>query len=471
MLSRTVMTATLLSLAVAGWSMEAVPPAPVIKPTIVPGAQSIAIDAVDLKQVAKARFYVSQDQGKSWTLAEEIVVDQVNPQMPKFAFKPQNDGAYYIVTSTVQRNGSAEPEPKANSIPAKAMLLIVDTSAPVVSVLEAIAEPITDAAATSAVVDVNWVISDPNFASATLEISTDSGATFVSTQAIPATGNTKLTAARGKDGALLIRILAKDAAGNQAPSLVKTVVLPQPPDPEKALAVAVSSLPTLAEVQPLPETAAKPTDATGPATGSATGTAAPPAASTGVAGSSAAGTAGQSATTTAPAPVATAPTTTSRNVTPPPNTTFLNAAAAAPILDEARSLRDAGDVDGALSRYLRLHDSAVAQTAVSEELAMLNTAGDQAAVAEITQNLPVHLRDDDVRLMQGNALLKLGRPADAEAVLLRVRSSSAEARPATLALGKAYLALGKIAASTRIFEKLAKGDDAVAQEAKQLRGK
>ena len=461
MTSRTVMTATLLSLAVAGWSMETLPPAPVIKPTIVPGAQSIAIDAVDLKQVAKARFFVSQDQGKSWTLAEEIVVDPVNPQMPKFAFKPQNDGAYYIVTSTVQRNGSAEPEPKANSIPAKAMLLIVDTSAPVVSVLEALAEPLIDATATSAIVAVNWVINDPNFLTATLEISTDRGASFVSTQAIPATGNTKLTAARGKVGELLIRILAKDAAGNQAPSLVKTVILPQPPDPEKALAVAVSSLPTLAEVQPLPEAPAKPAEATTASTGTA------PANATGTPGTGV----GQQTATTPLATAPVAPATTARAVTPPANTTYLTAAAAAAVLDEARSLREAGDVDGALSRYLRLHDSEVAQTAVSEELIMLGAADDYAAVAEIAQNLPLQLRDDDVRLLHGNALLKLGRAADAEAVLLRVRSSSAEARPATLALGKAYLALGKTAASTRIFEKLAKGNDAVAQEAQQLRGK
>ena len=470
MTSRTVLTATLLSLAVAGWTMEATPaPAqqpPVIKPTIVAGEQSIAIDAVDLKQVAKARFFVSQDQGKTWTLAQEITVDPANPQMPKFAFKPQSDGAYYIVTAIVHRDGTTEPEPKANSIPAKALLLVVDASAPVVSMLEAVAEPVTDPAATSAVVDVNWVITDANFASATLEISTDGGATFVSAQAIAATGSTKLTAARnGKDGALLIRILAKDAAGNQAPSLAKTVILPQPPDPEKALVVAVSSLPTLAEVQPLPDAPAKPADAAAPAAGTA-------AAGTAAAGTSTAATPATGAPAAAPAaPVATAPTTTKRTLTPPANTTFLAAAAAAPILDEARSLRDAGDVDGALSRYLRLHDSAVAPTAVDEELAMLSTAGDQAAVAGIAGDLPPELRGDAVRLAQGKALLALGRPADAETTLLRVRAGSDEAREATLTLGKAYLALGKTAASTRIFEKLAKGDDAVAQEAKLLRGK
>lgn len=463
MTSRTPLTTTLLSLlsiAATGWSMETPPPAAVVKPTIVAGEQSIAIDAIDLKQVAKARFYVSQDQGKTWTLAQEIVVDPANPQLPKFAFKPHNDGAYYIVTATVHRDGSSEPEPKPNSIPAKALLLVVDASAPVVSTLEAIAEPVTDPNATSAIVDVNWVITDANFASATLEISTDSGASYVSTQTIPATGNTKLTAARGKDGTLLIRILAKDAAGNQAPSLAKTVILPQPPDPEKALVVAVSSLPTLAEVQPLPDAPAKPANA--PAAG---------ASSSGPAAAAPSSPGKTAAPAPTPAPVATASTSTSRTLTVPSNTVFLDEAAAVPILAEARALSNAGEVDGALSRYLRLHDSAVAQIAIAEELAMLSKVGDQAAVAGIAGDLPLELRSDTARLAYGNALLQLGRPAEAEAVLLRVRSNAEEARAATLCLGKVYLALGKTAASTRIFEKLAKGSDAIAQEAKLLRGK
>src|SRR5207245_507655 len=84
MTRRTALTASLLSLAAAGWAMDPAPvpptattPAPaatapaatggpLIKPTVVPGEQSIAIDAGDLKQVAKARFFVSRDEGKTW---------------------------------------------------------------------------------------------------------------------------------------------------------------------------------------------------------------------------------------------------------------------------------------------------------------------------------------------------------------------------------------------------------------------
>lgn len=476
---RTVLSATLLAAASVAWAMEPGPTTPVIKPTIVSGEQSIAIDAGDLKQVAKARFYVSRDQGKTWALAQEIPVDAANPQVPRFAFKPQGDGSYYIVTATVYRDGRAEAEPKADSIPAKALLLVVDTTPPVVSSLEANAEPVTDPNATTTAVTVTWAISDVNFTSATLDLSSDGGASFTAAQTIAATGTAKLTVpVKTKDGTIQLRIVAKDAAGNQAPSLAKSVTLPQPPDPEKALAVAVGSLPTLAEVQPPPEIVAapaKPVDGK-PADGKSTdgkstdskpadGTVAPATAAT-------ATTDGKPATPAADAkPVATAPTTTARVVTVPANTTFLANPGAENQLTAARALRDGGEVDSALTIYLRLHDSAVAKTAVGEELAMLAKAGDAAAVVAISDALPPELRTDAVRLAHGKALLAVGRATDADAQLLRVRKGSDESREALLFIGKSAAAQGKTAIATKIYEKLATGDDAVATEAKLLRGK
>lgn len=460
---RDLLSASLLSIAAASWAMEPGPAAPVIKPTIVAGEQSIALDTADLSQVAKARFFVSADQGKSWTLAQETPVDPANPKPPVFAFRPAADGAYYIVTGTVAKNGTAEAAPAAGSIPGKALLLVVDSTPPVVSTLDAVAEPVTDPKATSAVVNITWAITDANFASASLELSVDGGASFTPTQAIAATGSAKLTIALTKDHTAQLRIVAKDAAGNQAPSLAKTIALPVPPDPEKALDAAVKSLPTLADVQPPPDVVKPIEVAAAPGeTKTADGAATPAAAGEKPA---------EPAKSTPPAPVATAPATTTRPVSAPTGGAFLAGTAAEAELDKARDLRDALNTDEAHATYLRLQDSTVAKTATAEDVVMLGAAGDHAAVAGVVDNLRPELRTDTVRLQHGKSLLALGRPADAEQTLVKVRKGSDEAREALLNLGKAAFAQGKIAISTKIYEKLAAGDDAVAAEAKLLRGK
>ncbi len=472
---RTVLTASLLSIAAASWGMEKAPAAPPVKPTFVTGEQSIAIDTGDLKQVAKARFYLSRDEGQTWTLAQETVVDAAAPKAPVFAFKPQGDGSYYIVTATVYRDGRSEAEPAPKSIPGKALLLVVDSTPPVVSTLEATAQPITEPAATTAVIDVTWAITEPHFASATLDVSLDGGASFTANQTIAVSGTARLTVDRPKDNAVQLRITAKDTAGNQAPSLAKVVTLPLPPDPEKALATAVSKLPTLADVQPPPDVPAVAATTAAAAVGTGTGTDTAPAAAGTTSAATTPATPGETTTATpAPTPAVSGPvasSTTDRAVMPPTGTTFLAGEKADSALAEARKLAEAKDVDGAHTIYLRLQDSAVARQAVAEDLAMLRTAGDAAAVVGIAEGLRTELRTDTVRLEQGKAQLAMGRAAEAEQVLRTVRKGSDEAREALLSIGKAAFAQGKIAISTKIYEKLAAGDDAIAAEAKLLRGK
>jgi hypothetical protein len=466
-LTASLLTASMLAAGTSSWGMEKAPAAPPVKPTFVTGEQSIAIDTGDLKQVAKARFYLSRDEGQTWTLAQETVVDAAAPKAPVFAFKPQGDGSYYIVTATVYRDGRSEAEPAPKSIPGKALLLVVDTTPPVISTLEATAQPITDPAATSAVIDVTWAITEAHFASATLDVSLDGGASFTPNQTIAASGTAHLTLDRPKDNTVQLRITAKDAAGNQAASLAKVITLPLPPDPEKALATAVSKLPTLADVQPPPDVpAVAATTAASATTPAPTGAGTAPAATT---------TATPDVTpAAAPAPVASGPvasSTTDRAVLPPSGTTFLTGEKAESALDEARKLAEAKDVDGAHTLYLRLQDSAVAKQAVAEDLALLRTAGDAAAVVGVAEALRTELHTDPVRLEQGKAQLAMGRPVEAEQVLRTVRKDSDEAREALLYIGKAAFAQGKIAISTKIYEKLAAGDDAIAVEAKLLRGK
>ena len=449
---RALLSASLFAIASQLGAMEPGPSTPLIKPTLVTGEQSISLDTADLSQVAKGRFYVSRDGGATWTLAQETAVDPAKPLTPVFAFKPQGDGSYYIVTATVSKNGTAEAAPAPGSVPGKTLLLVVDSTPPVVATLDAVPEAVTDSNATAVSVNVTWAITDANFQSASLELSVDGGASFVATQAITTSGTVKLTVPRTRDNTAQLRIIAKDAAGNQAPSLAKTIALPVPPDPEKALDAAVKGLPTLADVQPVPD--AVPALATGT----------PPAASR------------ASATTSPPvAPVSdtkpTVPTTTDRTITPPAKTTFLAGQAAEDQLGHARDLRDAKDLDGAHAVYLRLQDSTVAKIAVAEDLLMLANAGDHAAVATIAESLRPELRTDAVRLQQGKSLILLGKPAEAEQALLGVRKGADEAREALLYIGKASFAQGKTAIATKIYEKLATGTDAIAEEAKLLRGK
>ena len=118
-----------------------------------------------------------------------------------------------------------------------------------------------------------------------------------------------------------------------------------------------------------------------------------------------------------------------------------------------------------------MEDSSVAKTAVAEDLSLLASVGDHAAVALIAESLRPELRTDAVRLLQGKSLLLLGKPTEAEKALLGVRKGSDEAREALLYIGKASFAQGKTAISTKIYEKLATGTDAIAEEAKLLRGK
>ena len=468
---RALLSASLFAIASQLGAMEPGPSTPLIKPTLVTGEQSISLDTADLSQVAKGRFFISRDGGATWTLAQETAVDPTKPVTPVFAFKPQGDGNYYIVTATVSKNGSAEAAPAPGSVPGKALLLVVDATPPVVATLEAVPEPVTDPNATAVTVNVTWAITDANFQSATLELSIDGGASFVAAQAIAASGTVKLTVPRTRDNSAQLRIIAKDAAGNQAPSLAKTIALPVPPDPEKALDAAVKGLPTLADVQPVPDaapviaasTAAAIVTSAKPATSAATSTSAPAAAST-------------SATATPPAPLITetqptVSTTTDRTITPPAKTTFLTGQAAEDQLGHARDLRDAKDIDGAHAVYLRLQDSTVAKIAVAEDLSMLASVGDHAAVATIAESLRPELRTDAVRLLHGKALLLLGKPAEAEKTLLGVRKGSDESREALLFIGKASFAQGKTAIATKIYEKLATGSDAIAEEAKLLRGK
>src|SRR5450432_1958 len=49
-------------------------------------AHRIRLDVEDLAAVAMARFYVSEDEGKTWTLAEQLEVPKGASEPPRFQF-------------------------------------------------------------------------------------------------------------------------------------------------------------------------------------------------------------------------------------------------------------------------------------------------------------------------------------------------------------------------------------------------
>ena len=55
--------------------------------------------------VAKARLFVTLDNGKTWTLAHELQIAEGTKDLPKFPFNADRDGAFGIMPCITYRNG------------------------------------------------------------------------------------------------------------------------------------------------------------------------------------------------------------------------------------------------------------------------------------------------------------------------------------------------------------------------------
>jgi hypothetical protein len=463
--------------------------------------KDIVAQVADLSTVARVRFFMSADQGKTWTLLKEIAVAPDAKVPPRLEFRPQSDGSYLVATCAVYKKGNPEPDPKPGAIPANALPLTVDTFKPTVGTLTAALEK---AEAEKALVSVAWAASDAHLGDqpVTIDASSDGGATWPLSFPEPAQGSAKITVsiARGTHS-VLIRASAKDLAGNVGVSDAQTVVLPPPPDPELELKKAVSSLPTVAEVEPKAKT-----DATGsdqhqidaatepakqpasaeipPATASADPSKpdiiAPHAAEDALADpadggeivgsgfeqvevptksgnerfSSKQGAKATEATDEEPAtePAAAAP--------------FLPNPAAEVVLQRARDQAKAGDTKGALATYRRLHSSGQAVTAIAEELALLGQLGQQRTIVDTVDSLPPEYIGDAARLSQSRALVALGEHQAALKALSRIHSGAPEAREAMWLIARCFQSLGREGEAKRVLTTLAKGDDEWAQRAK-----
>ena len=240
----------------------------------------------DPTTVAKARLFVTVDNGKTWTVAHELLVPPATKELPKFPFSVDHDGAFGIMPCITYRSGQSEPEPKPGQAPP--YVLVVDSLAPVITRFDV---TLMGRAAAKAVVRLSWSVTDanPEKEPIAIEASSDGGARFTTIQRGELDGAVEVTipvAADTRD--LQLRLVATDRARNVTVSPSRNVSLvpvepvkaAAPIDPKEMLAKAAATLPTLAEIgagdaKPLPTTTIvrpsqnNPTAVTAPKTGSA----------------------------------------------------------------------------------------------------------------------------------------------------------------------------------------------------------
>lgn len=216
----------------------------------------------DPANVAKARLFVTVDQGKTWTMAHEVQIAEGSKDLPKFPFSTDRDGAFGIMPCITYRTGQSEVEPKAGQVPP--YVLVVDTIAPAIAQFDA---TLMGRATAKAVVRFNWSVSDanPEKEPVAIEASSDGGARFVTIHRGGADGAVELTIpVTNGTRELHLRLVATDRARNVTVSPSRNlnlVPMPEPTavDPKDALAKAVAALPSLDEVRvddgrPLPIT-------------------------------------------------------------------------------------------------------------------------------------------------------------------------------------------------------------------------
>jgi hypothetical protein len=203
---------------------------------------------VDIGKLAKVRFFVSSDQGKSWQLLAELLVPDNATEVPRYLFKPTRDGSYLLCTCSVYKEGPPQPDPAPGIVPSEVTRLTVDTIKPLIAAPNAALDHATPI---EAVVVVTWSVSDANLGDAPVQIeaSADGGATWPASITGAAQGSGRITVAITRASrAVQVRVSAHDLAGNTATADPVSVALPPPPDPQLELAKAVNELPAVQDI-------------------------------------------------------------------------------------------------------------------------------------------------------------------------------------------------------------------------------
>lgn len=486
-MSRAALAALALAAAHAGE-----PPLPPPLPRIVHTAQAshaIRVEHPDPASLASAVLYITTDGGQTWRRAQELSVPG-DGSVPAFPFVAPADGSYGFWTVAVARDGRRDAEPLPGMAPK--LTIVVDRSPPALEQLDAVLGGVSEGRASIA---VSWQVSDANLGAdaVTIEASGDEGRSFAPVHQGERSGTTAISVPiAGRE--MLVRLVARDLAGNVLTSPARSVTIPAealPRDPEAELAAAVAALPPpeqlgagrsappivsaapVAVATPAPaateDARAAPAPAAVPDTRAAPAAAAPAASAPAPGGAPISAAAASTTPQAVPGATAAPRPAPARPVSVDPALPFLSGAAASAALSDARRAEERGEVEAAHLQYLRLQRSTLAKAALEDHLLLLRRLGDDATILALVEALPPELRTDAARLHAAQASLRLGDAATAARWAASVRLRSEQAREATLVLARALRAQGRAQEARRLYDQLAAGDDVVAAQARAER--
>lgn len=190
-------------------------------------------------------------------------------------------------------------------------------------------------------------------------------------------------------------------------------------------------------------------------------------------------------TTAATAPAATAPATTAPvaplgvtaapkpDVMPPgvPPAGRLSPSQADILLKAARSAVQDGDLSLASARYRRLRDSAIAESAILEEVRAWRESGDPSQARAIVTGLRPAERTNKVIIEEGRCLIALGRPQDAMTMLTQVRAEGPEGSEALFVIAQTLESQGRKADARKVLTFVASGNGPWADKARAELGR
>lgn len=375
----------------------------------------VALSVADLSQVASARFFVSDDRGKTWKMVQQVQVDSKDRKPPVYSFVPPADGAYAFRTAVRFRNGSEEPAPVPGPVD-PAEVIVVDLTPPTI---EAFAVEVRQRAAGRIDCTVTWRMSDLhlNASPATIQLAEGDTWTDLATGLAPQ-GSTHLTVPPGSR----MRLQARDRVGNTATGTPWTAPIVEPP-----------TLPVLAEVK-TPEPVATKTAASAPKTADPT---VPPTE--------------RQAVSSPPAPPAKPaeppltelpePWTIGLEVIPAPDLALepartlantpsgiLDAEEAMRALTAARQAVVQGEHPLALNLYRRCLNSRMSATAIVELLLLLRRNGQMSEAMQELRRLPPEAASERLAVLEARIRIQLNQYQEAEKALAGLAPSSPRLR-------------------------------------------
>ena len=205
--------------------------------------------SIDVATVAKVKFFITADGGKTWVLGQETIQPPTIRERPRFPFKVDHDGIYGVMTCVTFRDGRAEVEPRPGQAPQYA--LVIDTMPPVIARFDV---KLVGTSSRRCVVQVAWSSSDANPSNEpiALEACSDGTGHFTVVRRGPAEGTSELTIPLDPlTKQIQLRLVATDRAGNSSTSPVRTLAV-APPASEAAVPKPVAS--TAPAATPAPAT-------------------------------------------------------------------------------------------------------------------------------------------------------------------------------------------------------------------------